>query len=557
MACPPSMQGRKDTGMRDNGPVTHREHRLQPGESLVSTTDLKGRILYCNPAFVAASGYERSELAGQPHNLIRHPDMPAEAFRDMWETIAVGEPWCMLVKNRRKDGDHYWVRANVTPLMNGTEIVGYMSVRTVPERSDIDKAEVLYARLRQEESRGKPLSFALRRGSLLRTGWAGRLQRAARSVADHRLALVPLLGAWTLTITDHAMGAVWAVMGAVPVALTIFVLQRRAFEAPLRELLTFAQRMAACDLTQRLDVTRSDLAGRLQQALNQLNVNLQTVVGDARGEVEQMEAAVSEIASGNRDMSGRTESQAAGLQQTAASIEEITGAVRINAGSAQDSVALVEQAVGVAERSRATVHGVRATMRTISDSSSRIADITEVIDTISFQTNILALNAAVEAARAGELGRGFAVVASEVRALANRTTNAAKEIKTLIRHSRDRIDAGVAEMEVATESMNETATSVGHVRERVVGIHHASGEQLQAISQINEAVSSLDAITQQNAAMVEQLSAAATALSERAGVMRDSMQVFRTSSTAIDLPDAVELRKRARVCGPHDMRVAS
>lgn len=532
--------------MRDNGPVTHREHHLTPGQNLVSTTDLKGRIVYCNPAFVAASGYERGELEGQPHNLIRHPDMPAEAFRDLWDTVAAGEPWSMLVKNRRKDGDHYWVRANVTPLMNGRDVVGYMSVRTVADRADIEDAERLYARMRQEERAGTPRSLAIRRGELRRCGLAGRWERLVRAVLDLRLAVLPLVGAWAVAAATASLGSTVGFALGVPIALAVFVLQRRVLQSPLRELLAFAQRMAAGDLTQRIAVTRNDLAGRLQQALNQLNVNLQTVVGDARCEIEQLETGVREIADGNRDMSGRTEEQAAGLQQTAASIEQITGAVRNNASSARDSATLVAQAAGVTERSRATVEGVRTTMQSISQSSRRVSDIIEVIDTISFQTNILALNAAVEAARAGDQGRGFAVVASEVRALAKRTTDASKEIKALIQHSQACIQAGVAEVEVATGAMNETASSVGQVRELVLGIHHASDEQLKSISQINQAVSSLDGITQQNAAMVEQLSAAATALSRRASVMKDSVQVFRTSHAGVELPDAVALRKRAR-----------
>ena len=358
--------------MRDNGPVTQREHALPPGENLVSTTDLKGRIVYCNAAFVAASGFSRAELEGQPHNLIRHPDMPEAAFRDMWETIAAGEPWSMLVKNRRKDGDHYWVRANVTPLVEGDRVVGYMSVRTVAARAAIDSAAALYARLRHEEVNGLPPSMRLHRGELQRCGWAGRWQAATRWLARQRLALLPLAAAWAACVFIAIAGFTVAALLATPLALGSFWLQRRALQAPLGGLLRFAQRMAAGDLTQRLDVTRTDLAGRLQQSLNQLNVNLQTVVGDARAEVEHMQSGVADIAAGNRDMSARTESQAASLQQTAASIEEITGAVRVNASSARESAQLAERAVDITQRSQANVDSLRATMHAISESSRNI-----------------------------------------------------------------------------------------------------------------------------------------------------------------------------------------
>lgn len=533
--------------MRDNGPVTQHEHRLRPGENLVSTTDLKGRITYCNPAFISASGYSREELEGQPHNLIRHPDMPEEAFRDMWDTISAGEPWSMLVKNRRKNGDHYWVRANVTPLMSGTKVAGYMSVRTIPDRGEIEKSQALYAQMRREETNGQRPSFVLRRGQLLRVGAAAKLQRVLGVVARQRPALILLLASWTAAALTAFIGLRWGIAAATAIALGAFWFERQATQRSLRRLLHFAQQLAAGDLTQHLDAAAAaDLLGRLQQCLNQLNVNLQTVVGDARTEVEQMETAVREIAEGNRDLSGRTEAQASGLQQTAASIEEIAGAVRANADSARDSAAIARQAEEVTANSHSSVENVRTTMHSISEWSRRIADITQVIDTISFQTNILALNAAVESARAGEQGRGFAVVAGEVRALAQRTSLAAKEIKTLIQTCLERIGTGVAEVELAAESMNRTKTSVTQLRELMAGIHQACEEQLVAISQVNEAVSSMDNITQQNAAMVEQLSATATALSDRAKHMKGSVQVFRTQTHEHVQTDAITLRRQAR-----------
>ena len=165
--------------MRINLPVVDKEYPFPEGESLVSTTDLKGRITHCNRAFISVSGYTREELLGQPHNMIRHPDMPEEAFRDMWSTIASGSPWSALVKNRRKDGSHYWVMANVTPLMEGQEAIGYMSVRTQPSRADVDRAEHLYARMRQEQSQGQVV-HRLDHGHLYRDDTLGKLKKATR-----------------------------------------------------------------------------------------------------------------------------------------------------------------------------------------------------------------------------------------------------------------------------------------------------------------------------------------------------------------------------------------
>ena len=163
--------------MRNNQPVSQREYAFPAGRNLVSVTDLKGRITYCNPAFTEVSGYEKEELLGQPHNLVRHPDMPEEAFRDMWSTIQAGRPWSGVVKNRRKNGDHYWVQANATPMRDGDRVVGYLSVRTQPEREAIAAAESLYARMREEAAQGRRL-LALQGGALVRRDPLGRLKAA-------------------------------------------------------------------------------------------------------------------------------------------------------------------------------------------------------------------------------------------------------------------------------------------------------------------------------------------------------------------------------------------
>jgi aerotaxis receptor len=532
--------------MRSNLPVSQTEYRLRPGQNLVSTTDLKGRILHCNPAFVEASGFTREELQGQPHNLIRHPDMPPEAFRDMWDTIAQGRPWSGLVKNRRKNGDFYWVQANVTPLMEGDEPVGYTSVRSCPERAAIEQAQALYDAINQDVRQGLAPRVRLARGRVLRTGLAGRLESVGHTLVAHRVALLFVLPVLLTCALSAATGSpAWSLALGLGAALAGHLRVKALWDRAVAEPLRFAQRMAAGDLTQRCDSHGRGLVGQLQLALNQLNVNLQSIVGDAREEVEQIEIAIGEIAAGNHDMSNRTESQASSLQETAASMDQITGTVRANAESAQRAAQLADSATEVTQNGLKTVERVSDTMHAISESSSRIADISQVIDTISFQTNILALNAAVEAARVGEQGRGFAVVAGEVRALAHRTASASKEIKTLIEAARTRIEAGVSEFERAALAMRNSAEGVSRVSTFVREIDHASSEQLVGISQVNQAVSQLDGLTQQNSAMVEQLSASASALSARAHVMAESVQVFRTDGRQRGLRDAVQLRREA------------
>ena len=535
--------------MRMNLPVVSQEYPFPKGETLVSTTDLKGRILYCNPMFVEVSGYEKEELLGQPHNMIRHPDMPEEAFRDMWETIAKGIPWSAAVKNRRKNGTYYWVMANVTPLMQGDQPVGYMSVRTEATREQIQQAEQLYKTMRAEKEAGA-LVHKLRAGRLIRDNLWGRTAELLRLGALGKMLVsmgAVVVAAWfAASLGGHSLslvsGLAW--LGVLALAVGAAAYLHNVTIAPLNQMLLWANRMAAGDLTQKIAVSRDDTAGHLQKALSQLNVNLLSIVRDARQEAERMQLSTQEIAQGNQDLSARTESQASNLEQTAASMEEITGTVRQTAESARRATELATQATSVAEHSSEAVNGVAATMKQIQAASGRISEITQLIDSIAFQTNILALNAAVEAARAGEQGRGFAVVASEVRSLSHRTLSAAKEIRQLIDDSANKVQEGNVKTDMAQKTMSESLDLVRRVSALMGEINGASTEQLSGISQVNSAVAQLDTITQQNAALVEENAASAMALSSQAKSVSETVQVFRIDASSSNHSlDAVALRK--------------
>ena len=290
-----------------------------------------------------------------------------------------------------------------------------------------------------------------------------------------------------------------------------------------------ADRIGGGDLAYREAAQRSDEIGNLLHSLSNMQDSLSRVVNSVRQGSESVASASSQIARGNQDLSSRTEEQASSLEQTAASMEQLGATVRQNADNASQANQLAQNASTVAEQGGQVVAQVVDTMRGISDSSRRISDIIAVIDGIAFQTNILALNAAVEAARAGEQGRGFAVVAGEVRTLAQRSAEAAKEIKQLITDSVERVEQGTNQVDRAGETMNEIVTSIRRVTDIMGEISSASAEQSSGVGQVGEAVSQMDKVTQQNAALVEQMAAAADSLSQQARQLVDAVSVFRVA----------------------------
>jgi methyl-accepting chemotaxis protein len=301
---------------------------------------------------------------------------------------------------------------------------------------------------------------------------------------------------------------------------------------PIGEAVRLARTVAAGDLTSRSSAQRKDELGDLLRALDSMNQHLADVVNEVRSGSDNIVTGTSEIASGNADLSHRTEQQAASLQETAASMEQIRATLRNNADTAVEANTLADQASAAAVKGGEVVGRVVTTMQEITESSKRIADITGVIDGIAFQTNILALNAAVEAARAGEQGRGFAVVASEVRSLAQRSAAAAREIKALIGASVERIEVGSKQAQSAGGAMDDSVARVKRVTTLIGEISLATREQRTGIDQVGDAVTDLDRVTQQNAALVEEAAAAAESLNQQAGRLRDVVGVFKLASAA-------------------------
>jgi methyl-accepting chemotaxis protein len=736
-----------------NQPVTDKEVKLEEGDLIVSTTDLKGKILSVNRSFIEMSGFSRSELIGQNQNIVRHPDMPPAAFEDLWLTIKDNKPWSGMVKNRCKNGDFYWVFSNVTPIREAGHITGYMSVRTRPTANQISQADTLYKQL----NAGKGV---LRKGGL--SGALSRLSIKTYLLTNYLTVFSLAMGLSYLVVDKYALGM--SVLLASAVATVVFVglfgkLMTRHVMSPIQEANKALENLASSNYSAWVNSTRGDELGdllrnintcqvrigysvfesnvfaakssRIQvaldsvksaivllnednniiyhndacssllkqreadfkqssstfnaQAISSLNVSDlggeftallssnasdfekgidiklgaahlrvsgQSVVNDkgrATGRVFEIEdrteqvnveqdiqkiienaksgdlsarvcntggvdflgrmgaginelvdtnekliedasesissiakgdltrpmagkyygsfdvlssninqtikklaevmgdinsgstlllGSSHEITQGNLDLSQRTEEQASSLEETASSMEEMTSSVRQNADNAMQANQLALGARNTAEQGGGVVSSAISAMGEITSSSKKISDIIGVIDEIAFQTNLLALNAAVEAARAGEQGRGFAVVASEVRNLAGRSATAAKEIKDLIGDSVKKVEEGSKLVDQSGQTLEEIMGSIKKVSDIVAEIAAASQEQSDGIEQVNKAVSQMDEMTQQNAALVEEAAAASEAVGQQAKTLSNMVSFFGSDQASSPLPMA-------------------
>jgi methyl-accepting chemotaxis protein len=348
---------------------------------------------------------------------------------------------------------------------------------------------------------------------------------AVQSTAGDASAALAVARAQAAT-TQWVVGA--ASLAAAAIGILLGWAIRRSIKAPVEDVVASVGRIAGGDLVTRIESRGRDEIAWLNYELNQMRKKLQTTIADVRQSAETVAQASGEIASGNNDLSARTEQQAISLQRTAHSMLSLTETVKHNADNAQQANHLAGQASDVALRGGRVMSEVVSTMGEINSSANRIADIIGVIDSIAFQTNILALNAAVEAARAGEQGRGFAVVATEVRGLAQRSAAAAKEINELIGQSVAKVEAGVRLVGTAGSTMDEILSSVKQVTQIMGEISMASAAQRTGIEQVDQAIAQIDSMTQQNAALVEQSAAAAESMRDQAGKLARTVEQFRT-----------------------------
>ena len=492
--------------MKINLPVTGVEKPFNHG-SIVTKTDPKGIITYVNDGFVEMSGFSREELIGKSQNVVRHPDMPPTAFADLWETITRGEPWRGMVKNRCKNGDHYWVDAFVVPIRKKGQVTGFMSVRTPPSREQIAAAEQLYSKV----NKGSALPGR---------GWGQRLTIRGAVLTLSGILGVALVGSVVLGQAGlHTANLVFAGVALV-LALAILVKMLGAMGSGFGKAYQVFEKIAEGDLTTRLEIGGASEFDRVLTLLAYMQVHLKVILDEVAVASASVTSRTGNLREEVEQMSNRFNTQSDRVLQVSAAMEEMSVSIREVAegakGSAQaaaqtheiveDGNGKMAQSMDSSTRVVAAVKSSGATIGELNQSIQKIGDITKVIKEIADQTNLLALNAAIEAARAGEQGRGFAVVADEVRKLAERTTSSTTDIAQMINEIRTTTG-------VAVQSMDKAAQEVEQGRDMIVAsstslreIMHSSDRVMEMAQHIASAANEQSVASEEVANNMEKIS---------------------------------------------------
>ena len=541
--------------MRKNLPVTDIETILPDNQFIYSRTDLKGVITEANEAFCNVSGFSREEMVGQPHNMVRHPDMPEAAFKDMWADLKAGRPWRGIVKNRRKDGGFYWVVANASPVRENGRIVGYQSVRSRPEREEIAAATAAYQKINAGNS-----SLEISHGRAVRRHSA--FVKAMTSLRGQMFFLgflVLLLGCVDLSEVVLGLEFGWIrelMMGlAIVYAIYFVVFFAPKLSRDLEAVADWSENLLTSgDLKRRLSVRRTDLLGSVVARMDVFVASVQATIQGMADTAKHVAETTSEVDAGMHVVHRSAEKQSEATSAAAAAVEEVTvsiGEVAEHARTTKD-VALSTGDVSRegAKRSGEACVTITVLASTVKESAEKVealgqrsAEISHIageIKEIADQTNLLALNAAIEAARAGEQGRGFAVVADEVRKLAERTARATQQIGSMIdliqqdtqravegmRAGATQVEEGVSLVHSAQDALQKINDEMGETIQRVNEISHASDEQREAMTLLAQNVEQVASMTEQNVSVVTQTEAMVERLTGIVERMNKSVNQF-------------------------------
>lgn len=519
--------------MRNNGPVTQREVTMTPGTRLITTTNLKGVITYCNDDFVVISGFSREELVGQAHNIIRHPDMPAPVFKVMWETIQAGKPWMGVVKNRCKNGDHYWVSAYVTPILEQGRVTGFESVRVAPERAQIERATRLYRRLRDGKGAGLMNSGL---ASVMRSGWPTLVPLVASLTA---VSLAPGWLAYLLVLAGFTIGLLLVGVSLRGRLQRLLDCRPDAFKDPLVAQ-TYSDEVG---LFAQLGMVLISEDARIRTALARIEDRAEDLFAEAR----DGHRLIAEGATAIERQRQETEMTASAINEMAASIQEVSDNVARNASEAEAANRHAQAGSEVSAEALKAIEQLVGRVNTIGEAITRLGESTDsigkaaqLISDIAEQTNLLALNAAIEAARAGEQGRGFAVVADEVRSLASRTRESTVSIQTVIDQFRSQVaeavsatrdgeqvaENGLQRVRTAEQSLQEIADTISRISDSFISMSAAIEQQSQVSEEINRQVVSIAGLADESTAKAAGATQASESVSRQAKGLNDLVSRF-------------------------------